>query len=168
MLKRTLISLFIILFTAGLFLIPAVNVLEIHNRNNQLQHFYSTQAFKNGFIISYTHSVNKGRVHDYYRISDKKRLELYQTDFVSYGAGIPEPEDIPGATFFVNDNTYTIKDINKKLDRLVMAVGLIADHTIQTGDSSELLLKELFPPQTSIVFEVKKINLAQLIFGKKI
>ncbi len=167
MLKRTLISIIILSFTAILFL-PAVNVLEIRNRNYPMQHYYSTLAFKKGFTISYTHSVNKGRVHDYYRVCDKKWLELFQTDFVSYGAGIPEPEEIPGAVFLVNGNTYSIKDINRKLNKLVMAVGLIANHTIQFNNSAELPLKELFPPQTSIVLEVKKVNLVQYLLGKKI
>ncbi|MCR4579064.1 MAG: DUF1850 domain-containing protein [Treponema sp.] len=133
-----------------------------------MQHYYSRQAYKDGFVISYTHSVNKGRVHDYYRLCGNKRLELYQTDFVSYGAGIPEAEETPGAVFEVNGDNYSIKNLNRCLDRLVMAVGLIANHSISFGDSREYKMTSLFPAQTSIVFEYKKISLAAYAFGKKI
>lgn len=152
---------------AAVIFFPAVSVLEIRSRDNA-QRYYSRQGFKDGFEISYTHSVNKGRVHDYYRICGKDSLELYQTDFVSYGAGIPEPEDIPGAVFSVNGDTYSITNINRKMDRLMMAVGLIARHSVRLGQNqTEESLTDYFPAQTSIVFEAKKISLARIIFGKK-
>ena len=96
-----------------LFLFPFLNTLSISNRKNPAQRFYSVKSYKNGFCISYTHSVNKGRVHDYY-VFDKNTSELImtRTHFVSYGAGIPEPEETEGADFEVLENGYIINNIN--------------------------------------------------------
>ena len=169
------ITIILLTFTVAAFFCPAVNVLEVCNRKNTLQHYYSKQALRKGFVISYTHSVNKGRVHDYYKVTNKNErnakgndLELYKTEFVSYGAGIPEPEEITGAIFSVDGNTYTISNINRKMKQLVMAVGLIANHTISFGNSEEIKLTDYFPAQTSIIIKIKKISLASFLFGKKI
>ena len=53
------------------------------------------------FVILYTHSVNKGLVRDYYIIEDKN-IVLSKTRFASYGAGIPEPEELQ--KFIITDD----------------------------------------------------------------
>ena len=72
-----LLALIIILF------IPIFPKLLINNKIFNIE--------KKEFIISYTHSVNRGRVRDYYIIKNKYII-LSKTRFMSYGAGIPEPE----------------------------------------------------------------------------
>ena len=94
--------MFLIIFfilAGALLLVPAKPVLVISSREDSNKCYYSAAGYRNGFIISYTHSVNKGRVHDYYRSAQKDELELYKTQFVSYGAGIPEPYETVGAVF---------------------------------------------------------------------
>ena len=159
------LSAFLILFLAagGFLFLPAVRVLSISGRKNPEQVFYSTAACKEGFIISYTHSVNKGRVHDYYRFLPDRTLELYKTQFVSYGAGIPEPEETPGAVFTVTNDGYFIENLERKVPRLVMAVGIVANHSIATGSTmraeNERFLTDFFEPQTSIILEYKRVSL---------
>ena len=161
--KKSIFLFTSIIFLLGgvIFFAPSKTVLAIYNRKNPEQKVYSAQGYKNGFIISYTHSVNKGRIHDYYKC-DKKQggLVLQSMYFVSYGAGIPEPEEIPGATFTALDDSYIISDINRFVPKLVMAVGVIADHTfaVDKADSKELPLKDFFEPQTSLIFEIEKVS----------
>ena len=141
--------------------VPSKTVLAICNRKNPEQRVYSAQGYKNGFIISYTHSVNKGRVHDYYKCDlENRELVLQSTHFVSYGAGIPEPEETPGAEFTVLGDDYTISNINRRMQKLVMAVGVIADHSfaVDNTDFEERALKDFFEPQTSLIFEIKKVS----------
>ena len=123
--KKIIVFTIIILAAGGLFFLPAVRVLSISGRKTPDKVFYSAAACKEGFIISYTHSVNKGRVHDYYRALPDGTLELYKTQFVSYGAGIPEPEETPGAVFTVTKDGYFIENLKRKVPRLVMAVAFI-------------------------------------------
>ena len=173
--KKKLIPLITIIFffvISGISLFcPLLNVLSISSRKLESKRFYSIDGYTKGFVISYTHSVNKGRVHDYYRRTTDKKLELYKTTFVSYGAGIPEPDETPGAVFTVTDNHYVINGINRVVPRLVMAVGLIAEHSITFDEAFEVNQKEFyltdfFEPQTSIIFEYKKVSLITYLIHK--
>ena len=157
------VTAFFLFFILFILFCPILNVLSISSRKYQSQRFYSIAGYTKGFVISYTHSVNKGRVHDYYRQAPEKKLELYKTSFVSYGAGIPEPDETPGAVFTVTDDHYVISGINRVVPRLVMAVGLIAEHSITFDEAfsvgqKEFYLTDFFEPQTSIIFEYKKVS----------
>ena len=142
--------------------LPLVRALSISNRKNHSERIYSIKAVNQGFSINYTHSVNKGRVHDYYRILKSGQLELYKTRFVSYGAGIPEPYETQGADFLVTEDGYIIENLNRALPQLVMAVGVIAEHSVTVGET-EFFLKDFFKPQTSLIFQVKRLSLLQII-----
>ena len=142
--------------------LPLVRALSISNRKNHSERIYSIKAVKEGFSENYTHSVNKGRVHDYYRILKSGQLELYKTRFVSYGAGIPEPYETQGADFLVTEDGYIIENLNRTLPQLVMAVGVIAEHSVTVGET-EFFLKDFFKPQTSLIFQVKRLSLLQII-----
>ncbi|MBR1722325.1 MAG: DUF1850 domain-containing protein [Treponema sp.] len=166
--KHILIALVLLLLVN----FPVVRVLSITNRKNFSERVYSCDGAV-GFVISYTHSVNKGRVHDFYRVLKDDSLELFMTEFVSYGAGIPEAYETPGAEFFVTDGGYVIKNLNRKLPSLVMAVGLLADHSVCFGKKSfvdddfafkdDFFLKDFFLPQTSLLFEVKRVSILDYI-----
>ena len=174
--NKTILLIIAALFilAGAFFFVPAFTVLSISNRKNPEQYFYSIEGAKNGFCISYTHSVNKGRVHDYYKRTTKNRLLLDRTVFVSYGAGIPEPGETSGAIFTVLPNGYEISSLNRLVPELVMAVGLIAEHSItfsNKGDfdfGTELFLKNYFAPQTSIILKIKRTSLFDYIKTKKI
>ena len=142
--------------------LPLVQALSISNRKNHSERIYSIKAVKEGFSVNYTHSVNKGRVHDYYRILKSGQLELYKTCFVSYGAGIPELYETQGADFLVTEDGYIIENLNRTLPQLVMAVGVIAEHSVTVGET-EFFLKDFFKPQTSLIFEMKRLSLLQII-----
>ena len=170
--KKSLIftAVFIVIISLILFC-PVLNVLSVSSRKLESHRFYSISGYTKGFVISYTHSVNKGRVHDYYKHTPEKKLELYKTEFVSYGAGIPEPEETPGAVFSVTDDHYVITGINRVVPRLVMAVGLIAEHSITFDEAvevgqKEFYLTDFFEPQTSIIFEYKRVSLITYILHR--
>ena len=177
--KILFISIFIIIFGA-FFLVPVIPVLSITNRKAPNQKVYSIDGFKNGFIISYTHSVNKGRVKDYYTVNKDFSLLCDKSVFVSYGAGIPEPQDFPDAVFSVTSEGYTITNINRNLKKLTMAVGIIANHSItilnsnvvnsqtEFSDSKELFFTDFFEPQTSIILQIKRVSLINYLTSKKI
>lgn len=164
------IACFFIITGVSLFS-PFLTVLSVSSRKYKPLRFYSIQGYTKGFVISYTHSVNKGRVHDFYKPTQDKKLELYKTSFVSYGAGIPEPEETPGAVFTVTNDHYVISGLNRIVPRLVMAVGLIAEHSITFDEAfevgqKEFYLTDFFDPQTSIIFEYKKVSFITYIFHR--
>jgi len=168
-----IIPVFLIL--AGvIFYTPAITVLAFTNRKNLSERYYSIDGYKNGFVVSYTHSVNKGRVHDYYDCQSNGTLVLDRTIFVSYGAGIPEPEETPGAEFTVTKQGYEISNLQRYVPKLVMAVGIVANHSVAFGkdpdfqgnDVKEYFLTDYFKPQTSLYLETKKISLLEFLTHK--
>ncbi len=155
------VFLFIALMTG----LPFVKVLSIYNRKNPSERYFIKADAVEGFEISYTHSVNKGRVHDFYNTRSDKGLVLTSTRFVSYGAGIPEPEETEGAVFTVTDDGYVISNLERKVPKLTMAVGIIANHGLTIGETY-YTMTDLFAPQTSIIFEKKRVSLINYIFHK--
>lgn len=172
--KLTLLSVLIILIIVCLLGLPVIRVLSISNRKKPSEYYLSKQGIKNGFVISYTHSVNKGRVHDYYTCLDDDTLLLDNTVFVSYGAGIPEPEETPGAVFTVTPEGYKIDNLNRIVPHLVMAVGIIANHSIvfdcnndfKSDANKEITMTDLFAPQTSLILKIKRVSYLNYILHK--
>ncbi|WP_288603348.1 DUF1850 domain-containing protein [uncultured Treponema sp.] len=152
-----------VLFAATAF-IPAVKTVSISNAKSAGSRVYSKQALS-GFCISYTHSVNKGRVHDYYSCTSDNELVVDATSFVSYGAGIPEASETSGAVFSLNEDEYKISGLNRRIPNLLMAVGVIAEHSITIGNR-EFFLKDFFAPQTSVLIKVKKVPLLEYAVHK--
>ena len=140
-----LLALIIILF------IPIFPKLLINNKIFNIE--------KREFIISYTHSVNRGRVRDYYIIKSKYII-LSKTRFMSYGAGIPEPEK--RQKFRETEDYIEISDINRKIDNLYLFVGTIANHKIEI-DEKKIELKEIFKPQENIKIEYKILSIFEYI-----
>ncbi len=164
--KKHLVCVAVALLAAAATLtVPCVRCVSVSNRKNPAERVLSRAAL-GGFVISYTHSVNKGRVHDFYD-TDGGMLVLEKTAFVSYGAGIPEASETDGAQFSVTDDGYVITNLNRRLGRLVMAVGVIAEHSVTVGDK-EVLLKTLFAPQASLLFEIKKVPLSAYLLADHI
>lgn len=140
-----LLALIIILF------IPIFPKLLINNKIFDIE--------KKEFIISYTHSVNRGRVRDYYIIKSKYII-LSKTRFMSYGAGIPEPEK--RQKFTETEDYIEISNINRKIDNLYLFVGTIANHKIEI-DEKKIELKEIFKPQENIKIEYKILSIFEYI-----
>ena len=140
-----LLALIIILF------IPIFPKLLINNKIFNIE--------KKEFIISYTHSVNRGRDRDYYIIKSKYII-LSKTRFMSYGAGIPEPEK--RQKFTETEDYIEISDINRKIDNLYLFVGTIANHKIEI-DEKKIELKEIFKPQENIKIEYKILSIFEYI-----
>lgn len=160
------ICIFSFLLAGVILFTPALPVLVIKNRKNPKECVYSYSGYKNGFVINYTHSVNKGRVHDFYTVTENKQLLLDRTVFVSYGAGIPEPSETPGANFTVLENGYEISNLNRVVSKLTMAVGIIANHELTLYKNNAEInypFTNFFAPQTSLILEIKRINLAEYI-----
>lgn len=137
---------------------PCKKTLSIRSRKNPSHRIYSGEAL-GGFIISYTHSVNKGRVRDYYYCSRDGSLTVDKTVFVSYGAGIPEPEETAGAFFSQAEDGYSVSHLNRTVGNLFMAVGTVADHSLIAG-GTEFFLKDYFPPQTGVLIDVRRVSAA--------
>ncbi|WP_157152039.1 DUF1850 domain-containing protein [Brachyspira sp. SAP_772] len=157
--KKIIIVLLSLLLFITIFIIPIFPRLVLESvKDNNNKYIYHLE--KKEFVISYTHSVNKGRVRDYYIIDEDYNIVLNKTTFVSYGAGIAEPEN--NENIIIRDDNIEINNINRIIKDFYLFVGIIAEHSI-TIDDKEIMLKSLFKPQTNIKIKYIKVGLIDLI-----
>ena len=154
--KKIIVVLLSLLLFITIPIFPRLVLESVKDNNNK----YIYHLEKKEFIISYTHSVNKGRVRDYYIIDKNYNIVLNKTTFVSYGAGIAEPEN--NENIIIRDDNIEINNINRVIKDFYLFVGVIAEHTI-TIDDNEIILKSLFKPQTNIEIKYRKVALIDLI-----
>lgn len=158
MLKKIIIIISIIVLITLLF-IPLFPRLILNSvKNNKVNMILNIK--KKDFIISYNHSVNKSKVRDYYMIDKDNNIILEKTRFVSYGAGIPEPEE--DENFVIIDDYMEINNMNRIIEHLYLFTGVTANHTIMT-DERIIELDNFFEPQTNIRIEYKKISIFEYI-----
>ncbi|MEI0612476.1 DUF1850 domain-containing protein [Brachyspira pilosicoli] len=157
--KKIIILLLSLLLFITILIIPMFPRLVLESvKDNSNKYIYHLE--RKEFIISYTHSVNKGRVRDYYIIDENSNIILDKTTFVSYGAGIAEPEN--DENIIIKDDNIEINNINRIIKDFYLFVGIIAEHSI-TIDDNEIMLKSLFKPQTNIKIKYRKVSLIDLI-----
>ena len=154
--KIIILLLSLLLFITIIPIFPRLVLESVKDNNNK----YIYHLEKKEFIISYTHSVNKGRVRDYYIIDENGNIILDKTTFVSYGAGIAEPEN--NGNIIIKDDNIEINNINRIIKDFYLFVGIIAEHSI-TIDNNEIMLKSLFKPQTNINIKYRNVSLIELI-----
>ncbi|NLM00520.1 MAG: DUF1850 domain-containing protein [Treponema sp.] len=162
--KRTCVLLILTSSLLGLGLVlryvPLIPCLIVSNVENSQQKIVFDCNKQGRFIISYTHSVNKGRVKDCYFFSKNGILNLEKTIFSSYGAGIPEPNS--DEKFVVTEEGLEIQKINKQFKSFQMSVGVEAKHAIECNGKIYYLTR-FFPVQTSLKFEYNRVPLALYI-----
>ncbi|MCM1322171.1 MAG: DUF1850 domain-containing protein [Bacteroides sp.] len=114
------------------------------------------------FVISYTHSVNRGRVYDFYTTGKDGGLCITKSRFVSYGAGMPEPADYPGQQFVSCGDYLEMRNINRTMPELLLAVGVVAAHVFETG-GRQYVLTDYFKPQTSLIIRFERVSLFSMM-----
>lgn len=92
---------------------------------------YLTVPVENGttVAIEYTHSVEKTRVYDEYTVRGD-HLEMTRMEFESYGWGLPS-----GANVTRRNGTF-IYDPPGSYERLTVAPGRVAGHTLSVGEQT--------------------------------
>lgn len=111
--KNVMIFIFIIFL--GAVHAPVHYLKMSHDRQGTV---FERKAVDINDIISirYIHSVMKTPVYEHYRIMPDGRLVLTETEFVSYGAGLPEKNNYD---FEITDRGFRVYNINRPFDFIV-------------------------------------------------
>ena len=123
-------------------------------KNRQTEEIYLQEPLGRDqtFSVSYTHSVNRSEVEEYYRWQDGK-LMLYKARYNNFGAGVAT-ELNEGEELYYDDEAFMVIDhMQIPVARMSYRVGTISDQILHIGEKS-WHLKELAPELTSVVFEV--------------
>lgn len=105
------------------------------------------------FSVSYTHSVNKSNVEEYYRLDEDEQLCLFRARYRAFGAGVAtELED--GQTLSYEDGYMIIDHIHYQIPNLLYRVGTVSDPLIHIGTQT-WHMKDLAPPLTNVRFTIQ-------------
>ena len=105
------------------------------------------------FSVSYTHSVNKTNVEEYYRLEEDGEIYLFKARYRSFGAGVAT-EIFPGQTLRYEDGYMIIENMHYQIPSLIYKVGTVSDPLIHIGQNT-WHMKELAPSLTSVRFTVQ-------------
>jgi len=145
----------ILLISIGTIHIP-VSFLELsHNREGVVLD-RKVINFNDKITIRYIHSVMKTPVLEHYRIMPDGRLLLTDTEFMSYGAGLPEKNDYD---FEITDKGFRVYNINKPFDFIVYRTAPIhtgADVTLIT-EKEEVPFLSISEERTPVRIAVKRV-----------
>lgn len=144
-----------------LFAIPAVREFLIIDYKTGEILFCSKVKPGDNFSITYIHSVNKSPVEDQFYINNSYTILIQKSIFKSFGAGVPSNPDEGGKFVFYNDRIEVV-DISRKIEKMILFVGVIADHHFLMN-GKDIKLNELSSPQRSVQFLVKKITVYQYL-----
>ena len=105
------------------------------------------------FSVSYTHSVNKSMVEEYY-LAQKNSITLVKARYHHFGAGVAT-ELNEGEYLTYDDEGYmVINNMQISVPQLIYKVGTVSDHILHIGDES-WHLKDYAPELSSVIFEIK-------------
>lgn len=160
--KKLTFTFFIILFALVIFFVPLFEQFTISNKKtDQVVFFGSIHDYKD-FYISFTHSVNRTPVNEYYKI-ENHGFVVYKTTFYSFGAGMPDGSDNPNAQIkFNDDGLVEIDNINKEFKEFTYMVGTFAEHTLHTENES-FKLEKYVEPQEPALFKIRRVSIYHIL-----
>lgn len=157
----TVILIMILSLSFVIYLLPLVRQFTVVDYKSDKILYLSAIQPGDKFSITYMHSVNKSPVEDQFYIGDDYSVMLQKTVFKSFGAGVPSNPGDGGDFTFFNDR-MEVEYTDNKLGKLLMFVGVIADHHFLMN-GKDLKLNELSSPQRSLLFQVKRITVFEYI-----
>lgn len=154
------------LFAAVALVVAAVSLFVIINHNHNAE-ILVMKDFESGetylevplnddhlFSVSYTHSVNKSLVEEYYTITPKDGIILVKARYNNFGAGVATELTDDQYLSYDDEDYMVINNMHVPISQLVYRVGTVSDHILHIGDES-WHLKEYAPELTSVTFSLK-------------
>ncbi len=163
--KIILLVLAAAFFLIIILFVPFIEQFTISNqKTNNIVFSDSIDNYKS-FCVSFTHSVNRTPVNEYYRIEGNKFI-AYKTTFYSYGAGMPDGSENPDAEMkFNDDGLVEINNINREFSEFTYMVGTYAEHTLHTENAS-FKLEKYVEPQEPALFKIKRVSIYDILRRK--
>lgn len=159
--KTLLLAIIIILIVSGN--VPLIQRFTITDEKSGRIVFQDSVERYREFHTSFTHSVNRTPVNEYYRIA-KDKLVLEKATFYSYGAGMPEVGEYGSGVPSIKDGMVQIDSINKEFKRFTIYAGTYANHSLNNNDT-KIFFSQFVKPQTPVTFEVKNVSVFSIIWS---
>lgn len=143
-----------------IFFIPMFNMFTITEAESGTVVYVNKLLNMREFYISFIHSVNRTPVNEYYKIINNQFV-VYKTTFYSYGAGMPDFEDL-GQKPILKDGMVCIDNLNINMESFSVFVGTIANHSLNFNNKT-YFLSQFVKPGKSVIFKIRKVSLYTLV-----
>ena len=117
-----------LILVAVIFSFSPVHFLMIRSADGSVRVSYSLQGTEE-FAVRYIHSVQKTPVIEVFRVDFREGLELRETVYTDFGAGLPFLLE-GSAVFESGGGKFRIYGIKKYLSDVVFRVGRFADYNL--------------------------------------
>lgn len=163
--NKLLLFVLIVLIALVILFIPLIECFTISNGNTGKIVFSGSIDNYANFHVSFTHSVNRTTVNEYYRIENQK-FYAYKTTFYSFGAGMPDGSENPEVQMkFNDDGLVEIENINRELNEFTYMVGTYASHTFHT-ENENFKLEKYVEPQEPALFKIRRVSIYHILRRK--
>jgi hypothetical protein len=134
--------------------LPILSGLEIADRKTgDLLAFFPVRTGEQ-FTIRFTHSIAKTPVDELFRVDPSGDIVLYETDYQSFGAGLPF--DVEGKERLLTENGhYRLVNMDRHLPDFLMAVGTVANHQLLIK-GKQIPFTQFAQPGESVRISIKK------------
>lgn len=159
-----IVTVAVLLILAVFAMLPLHKVLVVTDIKKNQPVLYIKAQKDDYFIVSFTHSINKGQVYDYIRFNDNN-LTIFKSVFDSFGAGMPETS-VNGMVVSHNENgKVEVTGINNTLSSIRLAVGTVANHFLLFHDK-KIMLADIVTPGDSVLFSIASVSYVDLWRGR--
>ncbi|MCM3079728.1 DUF1850 domain-containing protein [Brevibacillus invocatus] len=150
---RRRLTKWILPLVLGLILIGPHPYLELSDFHRQEQIGVVPIRIQDYFQIEWIHSVERTPWRETYRVVGFSGMELAETSFRSFGAGVPANfQDQQGVQVSVRDGWITVSGLQEKRDQVLYLITR-DDYLLQVGEQT-WRLSDLLPLGTSLELSV--------------
>lgn len=167
--SKTGIILVIFIMAAFILLLPVSRKFAIIEEKTGKILYCTAVKPGDDFSVKYVHSVNNSPVEDVFEIQKDYGIMLKKTVFLSFGAGIPY--ELEGVQVLnQKEDRIEIDNIDRRIDKFLLRVGTIADHTLLIN-GREIRLNRLTELKQTVRLEVRRVpvySLASCLRGNSV
>ncbi len=149
--KKIIIAGFIILLAAALFLANQLYLITAYNEG-ELVSLKPILGENEELVYQYTHSVEKGPVREYFKITSGS-LIFYKTTFTSQGAGLP----LDRGNFTKENGVFVRKGMEDEFAYINFRLSQVYEQQIIEIADTEIKMSDWGEPGQRIRLEVKSL-----------
>ncbi|MDZ5712975.1 DUF1850 domain-containing protein [Jeotgalibacillus haloalkalitolerans] len=166
--KKKMIPVLIIViagvFFAAVFL-PVRQAITFHHQQSGELISYIPVSDQKDFHLSYTHSIHKSEVIDFYEITKENEIRQVALEYEDMAIGMPSNAMYEGEEFVEKDGKYRIEHMNRLFPSINLHTSqVVVSHVFHYHDK-DYALDDYIEPGTFITISIKKLTLAELLRG---
>lgn len=145
----------IVVVTAVVLLLPSFMprfALQVEEMHSGVKVYQAPVKEGDEFIIEFVHSVERTPVREIFRIEQDRKIYLVETQYESFGAGLPTMPD-EGEELVLEGEKIRITGMRRKLEPFLIAVSPVPGHVLTVG-GEEIVLTSLAEPGTCLRIRV--------------